>query len=108
MRVERRNDVGKFVMLDPRVMTLHRGLEHVAGANVGYRVAFAVPVADCPASIDGMKVNEDVLEGEFGGGGGSRTRVRNRCQPGESMLSPVPIDSPLTLRTDKMRQKLVR
>jgi hypothetical protein len=27
---------------------------------------------------------------KFGGGGGSRTRVRNRCQPGESMLSPVP------------------
>jgi hypothetical protein len=27
----------------------------------------------------------------FGGGGGSRTRVRNHCQPGESMLSPVPV-----------------
>ena len=25
-----------------------------------------------------------------GGGGGSRTRVRNRCQPGESMLCPLP------------------
>jgi hypothetical protein len=25
-----------------------------------------------------------------GGGGGSRTRVRNRCQPGEFMLCPIP------------------
>jgi len=44
----------------------------------------------------------------YGGGGGSRTRVRNRCQPGESMLSPVPGISLLALRTDKIRQKLVR
>jgi len=26
----------------------------------------------------------------FGGGGGSRTRVRNRCQPGGFMLCPIP------------------
>jgi len=25
----------------------------------------------------------------IGGGGGSRTRVRNRCQPGDSMLSRI-------------------
>src|ERR1700733_4170157 len=43
-----------------------------------------------------------------GGGGGSRTRVRNRCQPRESMLSPVPMVSLATLRTDKMRCQLVR
>jgi len=44
----------------------------------------------------------------IGGGGGSRTRVRNRCQPGESMLSPVPEISLQALRTDKIRRKLVR
>ena len=27
---------------------------------------------------------------KYGGGGGSRTRVRNRCQPGEFMLCPIP------------------
>ena len=27
---------------------------------------------------------------KYGGGGGSRTRVRNRCQPGEFMLCPLP------------------
>ncbi len=26
----------------------------------------------------------------YGGGGGSRTRVRNRCQPGVFMLCPLP------------------
>ena len=29
-------------------------------------------------------------QNSIGGGGGSRTRVRNRCQPGVFMLCPVP------------------
>ena len=33
-----------------------------------------------------------------GGGGGSRTRVRNRCQPGESMLCPIQLVSPPALK----------
>ena len=43
-----------------------------------------------------------------GGGGGSRTRVRNRCQPRDSMLSRVPKVSRRALRTDKMRTPLAR
>ena len=34
----------------------------------------------------------------YGGGGGSRTRVRNRCQPGESMLCPIRLDSLTALK----------
>jgi hypothetical protein len=45
---------------------------------------------------------------KYGGGGGSRTRVRNRCQLGEFMLCPLPEISPHALRTDKMRIRLVR
>src|SRR5271156_2528448 len=43
-----------------------------------------------------------------GGGGGSRTRVRNPCQQRDSMLSRVPEISRDALRTDKMRVTLVR
>jgi hypothetical protein len=56
-----------------------------------------------PAPFEPVRFRQKV-----GGGGGSRTRVRNRCQPRESMLSPVPMVSLATLRTDKMRCKLVR
>jgi hypothetical protein len=38
----------------------------------------------------GRHLNKIESTAYVGGGGGSRTRVRNRCQPGESMLSPVP------------------
>ena len=54
---------------------------------------------------EGIKI--DFIE-ELGGGGGSRTRVRNRCQPRVSMRSRVPKTSQRALKTDKMRTPLVR
>ena len=48
------------------------------------------------------------VEVKYGGGGGSRTRVRNPCQQRDSMRSRVPEISRHALRTDKMRVTLVR
>jgi hypothetical protein len=50
----------------------------------------------------------NAAEVKDGGGGGSRTRVRNPCQQRDSMLSRVPEISRDALRTDKMRVTLVR
>jgi hypothetical protein len=58
-------------------------------------------------SASGAQVPENV-GGRCGGGGGSRTRVRNPCQQRDSMLSRVPEISHDALRTDKMRVTLVR
>jgi len=53
-------------------------------------------------------LGRQLFEVKNGGGGGSRTRVRNPCQQRDSMRSRVPENSHDALRTDKMRVTLVR
>jgi hypothetical protein len=53
--------------------------------------AYAKAPARQPSSHSDVRAYQIV--GLAGGGGGSRTRVRNRCQPGESMLCPIRLDS---------------
>jgi hypothetical protein len=68
-------------------------------------IVLSVSTASAQPSLRSMPTKLIILNG---GGGGSRTRVRNRCQPGVFMLCPVPLVSLPALRADKMRRKLVR
>jgi hypothetical protein len=67
--------------------------------------------SDCMSKCwagDRPALGKSFITKKYGGGGGSRTRVRNPCQQRDSMLSRVPEISRDALRTDKMRVTLVR